>query len=204
MSLAHSILLRGFCLAAGYLFGCFLTAEIVARCVAGVSAREIGTGNPGMANIMANLGKPAGFVVLAGDALKTAAACWFCYKAAAPEIGMTSLLYGGFGAVLGHNFPFWAHGKGGKGVATSCTWLMLYLPIAGVLCCLAGGAAVLATGYLPLGAVLITALVVPAGWWFYGTESGLILLANACLMVFMHRHGLQRMRSGKEPRHFLR
>lgn len=74
MSWQHGLFLRVLCLGAGYLFGCFLTAEIVARCTAGCSAREIGTGNPGMANILTHLGKPAGFLVLAGDVLKTAAA----------------------------------------------------------------------------------------------------------------------------------
>ena len=44
-----ALFLRGLCLLAGYLFGGFLTAEVVARCTAGVSARDIGTGNPGMA-----------------------------------------------------------------------------------------------------------------------------------------------------------
>ena len=37
----------------GYVFGCILTAEIVARKFAGKPAAELGeTGNPGMANIM--------------------------------------------------------------------------------------------------------------------------------------------------------
>ena len=163
MSWGYGVFLRLLCLAAGYLFGCFLTAEVVARCTAGESARQIGSGNPGMANIMTHLGKRAGLLVLAGDVLKTAAACWFCWQLA-PELRLTALLYGGFGAVLGHNWPFWNHGHGGKGVAVTCAWLMLYLPVTGVLCCLAGGIAVLLTGYLPLGAVLIAALAVPVGW----------------------------------------
>ena len=135
-----ALFLRGLCLLAGYLFGGFLTAEVVARCTAGVSARDIGTGNPGMANIATHLGKKAGLLVLAGDVIKTAAACWFCHQLA-PELGLTSLLYGGLGAVLGHNWPIWYKGRGGKGVAVTCAWLMLYLPVTGVLCCLAGGVA---------------------------------------------------------------
>ena len=158
-----ALFLRGLCLLAGYLFGGFLTAEVVARCTAGVSARDIGTGNPGMANIATHLGKKAGLLVLAGDVIKTAVACWFCHQLA-PELGLTALLYGGLGAVLGHNWPIWYKGRGGKGVAVTCAWLMLYLPVTGVLCCLAGGVAVLLTGYLPVGAVLIAALAVPVGW----------------------------------------
>ncbi len=201
MSWGHAIFLRGLCLAAGYLFGCFLTAEVVARCTAGVSAKDIGTGNPGMANILTHLGKKAGLLVLAGDVLKTAAACWFC-RQIAPELGLTSLLYGGFGAVLGHNWPFWNRRHGGKGVAVTCAWLMLYLPISGVLCCLAGGIAVLLTGYLPLGAVLIAALAVPIGWLQYGAECGAVLAVNACIMLARHWPGLQRMRRGEEPQFF--
>ncbi len=59
--------------------------------------------------------------------------------ACGPELGHTALLYGGLGAVLGHNWPIWHKGRGGKGVAVTCAWLMLYLPVTGVLCCLAGG-----------------------------------------------------------------
>ena len=113
-----ALFLRGLCLLAGYLFGGFLTAEVVARCTAGVSARDIGTGNPGMANIATHLGKKAGLLVLAGDVIKTAVACWFCHQLA-PELGLTSLLYGGLGAVLGHNWPIWYKGRGGKGVAVT-------------------------------------------------------------------------------------
>ena len=40
------------CILLGYLFGSFLTAEVVARVVSGKSARQLGTGNPGMANIV--------------------------------------------------------------------------------------------------------------------------------------------------------
>ena len=184
MSWQHGLFLRVLCLGAGYLFGCFLTAEIVARCTAGCSAREIGTGNPGMANILTHLGKPAGFLVLAGDVLKTAAACWFCWQAA-PELGHTALLF-----------------RGGKGVAVNCTWLILYLPITGALCCLAGGGAVLLSGYLPLGAVLIAALAVPVAWLQYGGENAFIMAVSASIMLTRHWAGLQRMRRGEEPQFF--
>lgn len=150
------------CILLGYLFGSFLTAEVVARVVSGKSARQLGTGNPGMANIMAQLGKGAGLLTLAGDTLKTVAACGAAYYATAPLIGQASILYAGLGAVLGHNYPAWARFRGGKGVAVTCTWLVLYLPFWGTLCCIAGGALVLWLGYLPLGAVVIPSAGHPA------------------------------------------
>ena len=60
------ITLRILCLLWGYLLGSFLTAECIARRLTGRSARDLGSGNPGMANIMATLGKGPGFAVLAG------------------------------------------------------------------------------------------------------------------------------------------
>jgi len=79
---------------------------------------------------------------------------------------------------------------------------MLYLPVTGVLCCLAGGIAVLLTGYLPLSAVLIAALAVPVGWLQYGGEAGAILLLSAAIMLARHWSGLVRMYRGEEPQFF--
>ena len=197
-----NIALRILCLLAGYLLGSFLTAEAVARCLTGHSARELGSGNPGMANIMATLGKGPGFLVLAGDILKTVLACWFCWQLAAPELGRTAVLYAGAGAVLGHNYSLWHKGWGGKGVAVTCAWLILYLPLTGTLCCLVGAGVVLATGYLPAGAVVIPALAVPCAWAQYGPESGLVMLCAALMMLWRHRAGLSRIRQGKEKRFF--
>ena len=196
------ITLRILCLAAGILFGSFLTAEYVARRLTGQTARDLGSGNPGMANIMATLGKGPGFAVLAGDVAKTVLVCALCRFAVAPQLGHTALLYAGAGAILGHNYSLFHKGCGGKGVAVTCTWLILYLPITGALCCLAGGGAVLLSGYLPLGAVLIAALAVPVAWLQYGRESAFIMAVSVSIMLWRHRNGLRRIFSGEEKRFF--
>ena len=199
---AYGGYLRGICLLAGYLLGGFLTAEAVARSLTGKSARALGTGNPGMANITAQLGKAAGFAVLAGDVAKTVLAVWFCVRYAAPELGRTAVLYAGLGAILGHNWSVWHGFHGGKGVAVTCTWLILYLPVTGLLCCLAGGAAVLLWGYLPVGAVLIPLLAVPLAGMQYGTEAGVGTALAAAIMLSRHAKGLWGAWQGPEPRFF--
>ena len=168
----------------------------------GRSARDLGSGNPGMANIMATLGKGPGFAVLAGDVAKTVLACGLCWLLAGPVLGHTALLYAGAGAISGHNCSLWHKGWGGKGVAVTCTWLILYLPVTGALCCLAGGLAVLGLGYLPLGAVLIPTLAVPIAWVQYGPESGIILLLAAAMMFWRHKNGLHRIFLGQEKQFF--
>ena len=199
---AYGGYLRGICLLAGYLLGGFLTAEAVARSLTGKSARALGTGNPGMANITAQLGKAAGFAVLAGDVAKTVLAVWFCVRYAAPELGRTAVLYAGLGAILGHNWSVWHGFHGGKGVAVTCTWLILYLPVTGLLCCLAGGAAVLLWGYLPVGAVLIPLLAIPLAGMQYGTEAGVGTALAAAIMLSRHAKGLWGVWQGPEPRFF--
>ena len=196
------ITLRILCLLVGYLLGSFLAAECIARRLTGRSARDLGSGNPGMANIMATLGKGPGFAVLAGDAAKTVLACGLCWLLAGPVLGHTALLYAGAGAISGHNYSLWHKGCGGKGVAVTCTWLILYLPVTGALCCLAGGLAVLGLGYLPLGAVLIPTLAVPIAWVQYGPESGIILLLAAAMMFWRHKNGLHRIFLGQEKQFF--
>ncbi len=187
---------RLLCLAAGYMFGNFLTAEIVARRATGKSAAEIGSGNPGMANIMGNVGKKAGAVVLAGDLGKTWLACLIgCLLA-----GQPGTLYAGFGAILGHNYPFWKKGKGGKGVAVTCAWLAVCLVPWGLFSVILGGIVTLATGYLPVGAVVIPAAALPFGFIFGGAEEGILILLSLLIMISRHYRGLSRVAQGKEEK----
>lgn len=192
------------CTVIGYLCGCFLTAELAARLAEGKSASEIGSGNPGMANIMANLGKKAGFFVLAGDVGKTLIAFGVSWLLAGGLLGRETFLWAGFGVVLGHNFPFWKKFRGGKGVAVTCTWLIFFMPVWGTVSCLAGGAVVLATGYLPLGAVLIPLLGTCFAFFSQGIMAGIFFLLSFLLMLSRHYRGLLRIVRGTEERKFRR
>lgn len=96
----------------------------------GQKRRTIGSCNPGTANITRQMGKAWGLLVLAGDLLKTAAACWLC-AALFPELGRLVYLWAGLGATLGHNFPVWLGFRGGKGVATTCACFCFCFPRSG-------------------------------------------------------------------------
>lgn len=192
------------CTVISYLCGCFLTAELAARLAEGKSASEIGSGNPGMANIMANLGKKAGFFVLAGDVGKTLIAFGVSWLLAGGLLGRETFLWAGLGVVLGHNFPFWKKFRGGKGVAVTCTWLIFFMPVWGTVSCIAGGAVVLATGYLPLGAVLIPLLGTCFAFFSQGIMAGIFFLLSFLLMLSRHYRGLLRIVRGTEERKFRR
>lgn len=191
---------RILCLLIGYACGNFLTAEVVCRLRAGRSARAMGSGNPGMANVMEQLGKAPGFLVLAGDVGKTALACFLCRLVLFPGLGVLAALYAGLGTALGHNFPFWLRFKGGKGVAVTCAFLVFALPLWGLCANLAGAAVVLLTGYLPVGAVVIPCVFVLPALLYCGPEAGALAVLAAALMLSRHLDGLSRIRRGGEKK----
>lgn len=172
----------------------------MAKHKAGKSAAMLGTGNPGMANIMGTLGIGWGLLVLMGDILKTVLACCICRIIIFPNLGQFAILYAGVGAVLGHNFPFWKGFHGGKGVAVTCTFLVLASPLWGGLSCAVGGIIALISGFLPLGAVLIPALFLLAAFLRYSTEAGILVLFTTVLMISRHYRGLMRILSGTEEK----
>ena len=198
----NQIAARLCCILIGYLFGCILTAEIVAKVKTGKSTSEIGSGNPGMANLMTNVGFSAGALTLAGDILKVILAVTLCYFLF-PSLSLARLniYYAGIGTCLGHNFPFYRRFQGGKGVTTTCSSIVFYQPIPGLISCIVGMLVVFKTGLLPVGAVLIPLVFTPYVFWQYGLEPGFLTLLLTIMMFARHWHGLERVREGKEESH---
>lgn len=127
-----------FSLLLGYAFGNILTAEIVIRKALGKTVFEVGTGNPGMANVMARVGFKEGAIVLAGDLAKTVLPCVIARFLLFPGNRYEAAAFAGLGAVLGHNFPIWHKFKGGKGVSATCAAIFCVQPAVGILSMLVG------------------------------------------------------------------
>ena len=199
---------RSLCLLIGYLFGCFLTAEVIIKIKTGQSVSQFGTGNPGMANVMRIFGFRTGAAVLIGDLCKTVAACVLCCYLFGREsvitggeaLGQLAVLWAGLGAAIGHNWPFWRRFRGGKGVAVTCMAIFLFSPLWGLIADIAGMLVVFRTGFLPLGAVVITTLFTVFAGVFYGMEPCLLALALALIMLSRHYPGLIRSLKGTEEK----
>ena len=87
-----------------------------------IDIRDYGSGNAGTTNTMRTLGKKAGMLTYFMDAFKSclvAIIIHFIYGNNSGVSEMLLILYGGFGVVLGHNFPFYLGFKGGKGIAAT-------------------------------------------------------------------------------------
>ncbi len=182
---------RIICLAIGYVFGNLLTACIITRKNIGKTPFEVGSGNPGMANVMSVCGFKAGIEVLTGDILKTVGAYLLCRFVLFPEIDVAlKTLWAGLGVVMGHNFPVWHRFKGGKGVATTCAVLVLSHPLYGCISLIVGMLVTLATGYLAVGAVVIPVVFIYPAYLLGSFEGMCIAVALSILMFCAHGKGL--------------
>ena len=76
------------------------------------------------------------------------------------------------------------------------------MAIYGTVVSIIGGIANLVTGYLPLGAVLITILAIPGAFLIYGMEYGILVTIAALIMISKHYKGLGRIIRHEEKREF--
>ena len=98
----------------------------------------------------------AGVIVFLGDCLKAVAAMviiWFVAKDRYPDTVKLLELYAGFGAVLGHNFPFYMKFKGGKGIASSVGIIFTFDWRMVPICAILFFASVVPTGFMSLGSL---------------------------------------------------
>ena len=192
------------CLCIGYAFGCISTGLIVGK-TKNVDIRKYGSGNVGTTNALRTLGVKAGLVTFLGDIL----------KCVIPVVLMKYVVFGdvdyrlllglctGFGAVLGHNFPFYLHFKGGKGIAVmAATILMFDLRLAAI--CLVTFVAVVAfTRYVSLGSLIVALEFFFFTLFVYGIreQNWPVLVVSALfasLAFYTHRTNIKRLLAGTE------
>lgn len=198
------------CLVMGHLFGLFQSGYLYSK-AHHMDIRQHGSGNAGSTNILRVMGLKAGLVVFLGDALKMVFACLltrYLFRSQ-PEAVYLYLLYTGFGVILGHNFPFFMHFKGGKGIAASAGLLLSTDWRITLVCLVVFVTAVAVTRYVSLGSILVMILffvgMVFAGYrGDYGLAPGLLnefygMAAIISLMgIWRHRSNIKRLLNGTE------
>ncbi len=113
---------RSICLILGYFVGAIIQTGFWIGKFNHIDIRDYGSGNARTTNTMRTLGKKAGMLTYFMDAFKScfvAIIIHFIYGNNSGVSEMLLILYGGFGVVLGHNFPFYLGFKGGKGIAAT-------------------------------------------------------------------------------------
>lgn len=126
--------LIGTSIAAGYLLGSIPVAYLIAQ-ARGVDIFEVGTRNPGAANVFRKVSRPLGSLVLLFDAVKG-----FVAVAMADIIGVApeAAWVAGAAALVGHWHPVFLRFKGGYGLATAIGAGIALAPVPGLLALLLG------------------------------------------------------------------
>ncbi len=182
----------------GYLIGALPLGYLLARRWAGVDLRRVGSGNVGAANVLRMSSPSLGVLVMAVDMAKGLAAVALAERVA-PSAGAP--VTAGVAAVVGHMFPVWLGGRGGKGVATACGAFALLAPGATVAAAVVFVTTVWATRLVSLGSVAATAtlpMAAAASGAPAAVRTGAVLAAAA--VVWQHRGNLQRLWRGRERR----
>ena len=97
-----------------YIIGNFLSAWWIGKWKK-VDLRNQRSGNLGARNAGAVLGKSAFLLTFLGDSLKGVLVIYIGFHLQYP---LEFIAVGGLGVILGHLFPVWLKGNGGKGIAT--------------------------------------------------------------------------------------
>ena len=115
-------------LPAAYLLGSIPTAWLLARRRLGQDLRQLGDGNVGAENAARVLGYRAGIIVAMVDVGKGLAAILLARVVAGDDYFLPVALLGGWTAIIGHSWPVWLRGAGGRGAATAAGALLGMTP----------------------------------------------------------------------------
>ncbi len=193
-----------------YLLGSINSAVLISRHVYKDDVRTHGSGNAGTTNVLRTYGKKAAIFTFAGDGLKGLLAILFA-----------CLLFGGtvwydvfaaylaaFCVVLGHVFPCFAKFRGGKGVATFATCVLVLNPVIFLILFAVFAVLVIGTHFVSLGSV-VSVLFYPiflgtldSAYSHYGINV-LFSFLTAMLITWCHRSNIKRILDGNESKTYL-
>lgn len=196
--------------AIAYFCGCFNGAVIVSKYILRDDVRTHGSGNAGLTNFYRTFGGPLTFGVILTDVLKAIVALvvggWLLVGHLPAGLPGPQEAYSDYWAglfcLLGHMFPCMFQFKGGKGILSGGTivimidWRVALVAWGGFLIL------VLLTRYVSLGSVTATASMPVSVFFLLGHNWLYTVLsaAIAALVIWCHRGNIQRLLSGTEKK----
>ena len=199
-----------------YFCGCFNGAVIVSKYILRNDVRNHGSGNAGLTNFFRTFGGPLTFVVILCDVLKAVVALlvsqWLMFSGYTIFISADFTVaywdtfakyWAGLFCLLGHMFPCMFQFKGGKGILSGGTivimidWREALVAWGGFLIL------VLLTRYVSLGSSS-TGVTVPISTWLVYHDGILLLLSIIIggLILWKHRGNIQRLLAGTESKFY--
>jgi glycerol-3-phosphate acyltransferase PlsY len=205
------------CIIIPYLLGSINFGVIISKKEFNDDIRNHGSGNAGATNMLRTYGVKASVLTMLGDMLKAVVAVGLGYLIVGtnvvlvdPESGEAFRYVDQFGAaiagffvMMGHMFPIYFKFKGGKGVATSAMVILMISPITCLFCLAIFLIIVIGTKYVSLGSIMgliFYPIILTAFSGGQNPTASMIAVFMACLVVFMHRENIKRLRENKESK----
>lgn len=195
--------------AIAYLLGSIPFGYLLVRTFQKQDIRKTGSGNIGATNVLRSGSRWLGSLTLLLDMAKGFLAVVIARHLAAGSHAVATASIGALFAVIGHVFPIWLGGKGGKGVATALGVFLALAPMAALASLAVFILATVLTRYVSLASILAAASF-PFWVWVadrllrmkYG--QGPIFLASTLLVpaviLIKHHKNVQRLLNGTEYR----
>ena len=186
-----------------YLLGSLNSGIIVSKAKYGQDIRNFGSGNAGLTNMHRVYGKDGALLTLAGDIGKQI----ISVVIGALLLGIEGAYLAGTFCMLGHIFPVYYRFKGGKGVLTAATMILLIDPIIFAVLFIIFAVVLTFTRYVSLSSI-IAAITYPAAVNVaYGMGENptpvfalMFSLFVGVMVIFMHRTNLYRLFNGTESK----
>lgn len=175
---------------------------------------KIGSGNIGATNMLRAGGKKLAAATLALDMLKGYLAVKLGYTLFVSHLEYilnrtdsnihfevhNFIYFFGLWAVIGHVFPVWLKGKGGKGVATALGALVAFSPAVGILSLGIWLITFAVTSYSSLSALISIGLSPFICAYFLGKGSAIAAIGIALIVILRHKENIQRLSNGTETK----
>ena len=185
----------------GYLLGSIPFALLLTR-RQGIELRNVGSRNPGAANVLRSAGIGPAVAVMLLDVAKGT----FAVAAARLMSDDVAVATGaGLAAIVGHIYPVWCGFRGGKGVAASAGVFAVLAPLATGIATLVFVATTAATRFISAGSIAgALALPVAAAVGHLPNPVVAGTLLAAAIVLVRHRDNVSRLMAGTERRIGLR
>ncbi len=167
-----------------------------------VDLRQVGSGNIGATNAARALGRKLGALVLLLDAAKAYIPLEICRALFAGDAREPWILAAvGFTAFLGHLFPIFLRGRGGKGVATGFGIFLALSPMCAGIAAAVWVGIYLVTRISSIGSLAATAVIIPTLALRHDPPAFIVLaVAMSAFIVAKHRGNIRRLLHKEETK----
>jgi glycerol-3-phosphate acyltransferase PlsY len=179
---------------AAYLLGSIPFGVVVAH-FRHVDLRQVGSGNIGATNAARALGRKLGVLVLVLDAAKAYVPLQLCRLLFHGDARADWILAAiAFAAFIGHLFPVYLRGKGGKGVATGLGVFLALAPLCAGIAAAVWVGLYAVTRISSIGSLVATFMIIPA-LFLRHEPTAYVALAGAMyvFILWKHRDNIRRL-----------